>query len=256
MPSIKILGAFGGRGVDRATTCVQIAKDAVIDAGNILLGIGQGAKNVDHIFLTHCHFDHIIDIPFLIDTYFSDRQKPLTIYGLPETLHDLKEYILNWRIWPDFSQIELLNHNGNSVQFQPIAFDEIILMDGYTIKPVQTNHTVPSCGYVIEREDTAIFFTSDTYLCDRVIQEVNENAKISAIVIECSFPSGYAKLAFDSKHLTPALLADEVRKFERKVSVYINHIKPNFESVILKEIAEIKELSAAIVLYDMMKIDY
>jgi len=256
MPKIKILGAFGGRGVERATTCVQIAQDAVIDAGNILLGLGEGAAGVDHIFLTHCHFDHIIDIPFLIDTYYSDRQKPLTIYGLPETLHDLKEYILNWHIWPDFSQIELLNHKGNSVQFQSISYDEIILMDGYSVKAIKTNHTVPSCGYVIERDGRALFFTSDTYICDRVVQEVNENKDICAIVLECSFPSEYAKLAQDSKHLTPALLAQEVSRFDRKIAVYINHIKPNFEKVMLKEIAELDVLKGAVVLYDMMEVDY
>ena len=33
----------------------------------ISASLGKKARKIDHIFLSHCHLDHIIDIPFLIE---------------------------------------------------------------------------------------------------------------------------------------------------------------------------------------------
>jgi len=41
-----------------------------LDAGNILEGLGNGIRNINHVFITHAHLDHINDIGFLIDATF------------------------------------------------------------------------------------------------------------------------------------------------------------------------------------------
>ena len=71
MPSVVVLGAYGSKGVSKNTTCIEISKDSVIDAGNIIGGMGDYAKYIDNIFVTHCHFDHMLDIHFLLDMYFA-----------------------------------------------------------------------------------------------------------------------------------------------------------------------------------------
>jgi hypothetical protein len=46
-----------------------------------------------------------------------------------------------------------------------------------------------------------------------------------------------AQLASDSKHLTPALLKDELSKLKRDdVTIHINHIKPSYKVELVKEI--------------------
>jgi len=242
--SIKILGAYGGKGVKSSTTCIQINSNSVIDAGNILRGLDDDAQYVDNIFLTHSHLDHINDIPFLIDAFFEKRTKPITIYALEKTIKDLETHIFNWEIWPDFCQIDLIYHNFKAIEFKKIELYETITLDDDTkITPVANNHTESSCGYIISKNNNATLFTSDTYCCDSIWKNINDDLSIQSIIIDVSFPSKFEKLAFDSKHLTPALLKSELTKLKRDdVRVYINHIKPSYEKVLREEIHDNKLL--------------
>jgi len=235
--SIKILGAYGGKSTNMQLTSLQLSKEVVLDAGNILEGLGNGIKNVNHVFITHSHLDHINDIGFLIDATFETRKIPLKIYARRKTLDDIHKYILNWDIWPDFTAINLIGTTTPSVELIEIKLHEVVEVDGCKIKAIENNHTPSSNGYVIEKGKSAILFSSDTYCCDSIWEEVNENKKITAVIIDVSFPSRMAQLAFDSKHLTPKLLIEELKKLKRDdVSIYVNHIKPAYKVELLKEI--------------------
>ena len=236
-PSIKILGAYGGKATNMQLTSIQLSKEVVLDAGNILEGLGNGIKHINHVFISHSHLDHINDIGFLIDATFELRQEPLKIYGRAKTLEDIKKHFFNWDIWPDFTLIPLIGTKIPSVELIEIKLNEVIEVDDCKIKAIENNHTISSSGFIIEKENSAILFTSDTYCCDSIWEEVNNNKKISHVIIDVSFPSRMAQLAFDSKHLTPALLKDELKKLKRTdVSIHINHIKPSYKTELLKEI--------------------
>lgn len=236
-PSIKILGAYGGKATNMQLTSLQLSKEVVLDAGNILEGLGNGMRNINHVFITHSHLDHINDIGFLIDATFDGRTESLKIYGREKTLQDIHNHILNWDIWPDFTQINLINSSIKAVELIPIKLNEVIEVDGCKIKAIENNHTISSNGYVIEKEGSAILFTSDTYCSDTIWDEVNNNTKISAVIIDVSFPSRMAQLAYDSKHLTPLLLEDELKKLKRDdISIHINHIKPSYKVELVKEV--------------------
>lgn len=242
MADITILGAYGGRGKNKNTSSILLSQNVVLDAGNIIGALGEEAGKIDHIFLSHCHLDHIIDIPFLIDAFFAHRTKPLTIYALPETLASLKKHILNWEIWPDFNDIELLNRRGKSILFKEVVFGEEYAVDGIVLKPVPTNHTVPSCGYVVQKEGRKVLITQDTYLCGRIWEEINQDLDINTLIIEVSFPSTHAKLAELSRHMTPLFLAEELKNIKREspLQIYINHLKPDFAEAIIAELNALK----------------
>ena len=236
-PSIKILGAYGGKATNMALTSLQLSKEVVMDAGNILEGLGNGIKNINHVFVSHSHLDHINDIGFLIDATFEQRKIPLKIYGRKKTLEDIEKHILNWDIWPDFTQINLLGSDLKAIELVEISLGEVIEVDDCKIKAIENNHTISSNGFVIEKNNKAILFTSDTYCCDSIWDEINNNNKISCILIDVSFPSRMAQLAYDSKHLTPALLQEELKKLKRDdIIVYVNHIKPAYKIELVKEI--------------------
>jgi cAMP phosphodiesterase len=236
-PTIKILGAYGGKSTNMQLTSIQLSKEVVLDAGNILEGLGNGIKNINHVFISHSHLDHINDIGFLIDATFEQRTQPLKIYGREKTLSDIQNHILNWDIWPDFTKINLIGSEQKAIELIPVELNEIIEVDGCKIKAVQNNHTSSSNGYVIEKENRALLFTSDTYCCDAIWEEVNSNEKISSVIVDVSFPSRMEQLAYDSKHLTPKLLLKELEKLERDdVIIHINHIKPSYKVELVKEI--------------------
>lgn len=236
-PSIKVLGAYGGKATNMQLTSLQISKEVVMDAGNILEGLGNGAHNINHVFITHSHMDHINDIGYLIDATFETRTVPLKIYGQKKTLEDIHKYILNWDIWPDFTKINLLGTTTPSVELIEIKLHEDVEVDDNIITAIPNNHTPSSNGYIIEKENKALLFTSDTYLCDSIWEEINNNPKITSVIVDVSFPSRMAQLAHDSKHLTPALLLDQLALLTRDdITVYINHIKPSYKIELVKEI--------------------
>ena len=236
-PSIKVLGAYGGKATNMQLTSLQLSKEVVLDAGNILEGLGNGIHHINHVFITHSHLDHINDIGYLIDATFESRKESLKIYGQKKTLEDIQKYILNWDIWPDFTQINLIGSNLKAIELIEIKLNEVIEVDGVKLKAIPNNHTPSSNGFVIEKDETALLFTSDTYCCDSIWEEMNTNKKITAIIIDVSFPSRMAQLAYDSKHLTPDLLQEELKKLNRDdITLYINHIKPSYKIELVKEI--------------------
>ncbi len=233
---IKMLGAFSSKGVNKGMTCLQISDTVVVDAGNILHSLGDKALDINHIFLTHTHLDHIVDIPFLIDTFFDKRKEPLLIYGLKETIFYLEEYLFNWNIWPDFSSINLKDSNQKSIIFKELTINEEITIEDCTLKPIKTEHTDSSCGYVITKNNHSVLFTSDTYKCQNIWDELNKNKDIKSLIIEVSFPSRLKQLAQDSKHLTPQLLKEELENLQRDdITIYINHLKSAYVDEISKE---------------------
>jgi len=256
--SIKILGAFGAKTTSTSMTCVQLDESTVIDAGNILLGLGEESALVDNILLTHSHMDHIADIPFVIDVFFSQRTSTLNIYGTKNTLDNLKKHILNWEIWPDFSQIPLLGTKTMAITLHEIELDKNFYVNDIKLKAIKTNHTDGSCGYVIEKNNNAIFFTADTTTCPAIWNEINKNEKINSVIIDVSFTSDYRQLAIDSKHFTPELLNEDLVNLKRdNVKIFINHLKPSYIEKIEFEINNTFKgmLNGGGILYDGDKID-
>lgn len=234
---IRFLGTSGSKKEGHGSSCVQVTDTIVIDAGNLIHGLKDEAKHIEHIFLTHSHLDHISDIAFLIDTYLVERETPLKIYGLKETLDALSGNIFNWNIWPDFKEISLIKSGHKSIKFIEIQLEQEYQFEEVSLKPIAMNHTVPTCGYVIKKEDFSVIYATDTYICDTIWKEANNNLEIESIVIDVSFPSDMEALAQQSKHLTPRLLKGELTKLSRDdVNIYVTHIKPYYQENVEREL--------------------
>ena len=231
---LKVLGTYGSRFDDMHTTCFLINDCICIDAGNILEPLKEKAKDLKHILLTHSHLDHILDIPFLSDITLNFREFSLNIWGLEETINDLKNYIMNWHIWPDFSSIKLIRKKDNpALHYNFITYNEEIFLENIKFKTVKSNHSVPTVGYVINDK---IFISGDTINNEELIKEVNNNLKIEKLFIDVSFPSYLDKVAKDSKHHSTLTFKEEIKKIREDVEVYIYHIKPPFINDIKKEL--------------------
>lgn len=243
MDSIEFLGTGGTRTPSQGTTCVRVSKHCVIDAGNLINAFGDDVFTIEHIFLTHSHLDHIIDIPFLADLFVTQKSISLKIYGLKTTLEDLRQCIFNHRIWPNFEKINLIGQTDKTIELIELESEHTYSVDGITLTPFKTDHTDGSCGYVIEKNGSGILFTADTYKCPRIWELLDENPHIHTLVIEVSFPSSFDKLAHDSKHLTPALLKNELKQCKRNdFSLYAMHLKTLFSPTIIHELHTLKLL--------------
>ncbi len=208
-----------------------------IDAGNLLRSLGEDAAHIETIWLTHSHLDHIVEIAYILDTYFTLRCKPLKLMGLAQTLEAIQKHFLNDVIWPDFSKIPLLNDEGMCVIYENIEPNIIYKIDETTsIEAMATVHTVPSCGYIVRKNGSAVLITADTYKNPLLCETINKYPEISALVLECTFPSAMGSLALESLHLTPALAEEEIKGVKRDLKLYFNHLKPGFIDTIKEEL--------------------
>lgn len=251
MEKITILGAYGTKGSHQETSSFLINDSHVIDAGNLLRSLDENAAHIDTIWLTHSHLDHIVDIAYILDSYFTLRTKPLKLMGLRETLEAIQKHFLNDVIWPDFSKIPLSNANGMTVVYEAIELGKQYRLDETSsIEAMETIHTVASCGYIIRKNQSAVLVTADTYKNPLLRETILKYPEINALVLECSFPNSMQALALESLHLTPSLAEEEILCLDRDVKLYFNHIKPTFIEQIKKEIYATPRLKDAIILDD------
>lgn len=234
---IKVFGADGSYSHDSKASSFLIDDKIAIDAGNIIQEMGEASCRLEHIFISHTHFDHILDLPFIIESYIECRKAPLKVYALRENITRLKEYLFNWDIWPDFETIDLAESKRSSLEFVPVAIGETITIDDITLTVIKANHTVPTFGLKVAKGQEAFVFSGDTYLNPSLIELLDSDRTISSLLIDVSFSSEKEKLAQESKHLTPKLLDEMLRPLKRDdLTVYTYHQKPYFTERIDEEL--------------------
>ena len=234
---LRILGCSGGIGGALHTTSFLLDNDVLIDAGT---GVGSLSFSemleIDHVFLTHSHLDHIASIPFLVDSVGYLRKRPLTIHAIPETIDALKRHIFNDVIWPDFSLIPTADNPY--MRYEPIGIGETSALGGRKITALPANHTVPAVGYHLDSGSGSIAFSGDTTTNDAFWDAVNRISNLQHLIVETAFSNSELEIARLSKHLCPSMLIEELKKFRKSVPVHITHLKPGEMSVIMQEIEQ------------------
>ena len=150
---IRILGCSGGIGAGLRTTSLLIDNDVLIDCGT---GVGdltlEELAEIRHVFLTHGHLDHIAFIPLLVDSIFDELVgNPITIHLQTETLEMLRQNIFNWQIWPDFAKLP--NEDNAVINYEIIAPEQVIELDGRLFEAIPVTHTQPAVGYRVKSPD-------------------------------------------------------------------------------------------------------
>ena len=234
---LRVLGCSGGIGGNLRTTSMLLDHDVLIDAGTGVCDLSLDELSVvDHVFLTHSHLDHIVSVPFVLDSVAGMRDRPLTIYATRDTIESLQQHIFNWKIWPDFSQIP--NPQRPCMRYQTIAVGETVMLNGRAITPLPANHVVPAVGYHLDSGASSLVFTGDTTTQDDFWEMVNRIENLEYLIIESAFPNAEKDLALVSRHLCPSLLAEELVKLKQKPSIYITHLKPGEGELTMREIGE------------------
>ncbi|MES2562968.1 MAG: 3',5'-cyclic-nucleotide phosphodiesterase [Pseudomonadota bacterium] len=232
---LKILGCSGGIGGDLRTTSMLLDEDVLIDAGTGVgdLSVAQLAQ-IDHIFVTHSHIDHIASIPLLADTVGSMRQIPITLYATHETLDILREHLFNWKLWPDFTQIP--DPACPALRYQPIEIGEPVALGRRTVTALPANHAVPAVGYRIDSGAASLVYSGDTTSNDSFWRHINAIDNLRYLIIETALSNKEREVAIAAKHLCPSMLASELAKLTLSPDIYITHLKPREADLIMDEV--------------------
>ncbi|HID25185.1 MAG TPA: ribonuclease Z [Thermoplasmata archaeon] len=135
--------------VKRNVTSIAVKRGREV----ILFDCGEGTQRqiqrselsymqVTKIFITHFHGDHFLGLPGLIQTMqLNDRVEPLFIYG-PKGVKRI---------------VETVTSIGYFKPSYPISVVELtdgdrVRCEGYTVKAMRVDHTVPTFAYALEED--------------------------------------------------------------------------------------------------------
>jgi len=234
---LRTLGCSGGIGSGEQTTAFLLDDDILIDAGT---GVGNLRMDemikIDHIFITHAHLDHVVYIPFLVDTVGYVRNKPIVLHVTEATRDVMQSHLFNWHLWPDFTKIP--DERSPYMRYEIVALNETVDLQGRKITPLPANHVVPTVGYQLDSGFSSLVFTSDTTTNPKFWPIVNKIDNLKYLIIESAFCDQKRDIAIRSKHYCPSLLADDLKKMDRCPEVYITHLKPGEVDITMSQLRE------------------
>lgn len=244
--TLRILGCSGGIGNDLRTTSFLLDKDILIDAGTGVADLTlHELRQINHIFVTHSHLDHIACIPLIADSIGSTRHEPIMIYGLIQTLEALSSHIFNGIIWPDFTSIP--STQNPFIRLVPINLLEPIKIDHRSIVALPVQHSVPANAYAITSgSGNTLVFTGDTGKCTELWQHINQLKQLKHLIVEASFNDNEEQLATISGHYSPNLLLQDLKHLRNTdVEIWITHLKPDGGEKIYEELLKLIDMSSS-----------
>ncbi|MFZ6719691.1 3',5'-cyclic-nucleotide phosphodiesterase [Undibacterium sp. Ji49W] len=233
---LKILGCAGGiGGKEPNTTSMLVDDDVLVDAGTGLASLSiEQLVAIDHVFISHCHLDHVAGLALLMDAVFGKRSTPVTVHATPEVVQALKTHIFNWVIWPDFSSLP--NAEQPSMRFEEMLTGSTLTLGDRSIRSYPVNHTPGSVGYWIKNRDAGFLFTGDMATTPDLWAAMKNETSLRKVIVDCSFPDAEAELAHISRHFCPGALLQDIQDLPEAVDFLIYHLKPGQETQIMYEL--------------------
>lgn len=251
--SITILGSSSGLPQAARATSGYLLKTgesySLIDCGggvtSSFLKRGFNPTDVDRIFVSHTHPDHVCELPLFIQlTYLKGRTNPLELY-LPE------EFIVPFRMY--LTSVYIIEEKlPFDLKFIPIKDDFFFESEKFTLKPIPNNHLksyekyINSLGlpnkmqcysFLLTVGEKKILYTSDIASFD----DIKENLDSCNLAI------------IESTHID----LDQFFTFAQKINVgqyVITHLGDNNQVKEINQMAQIADLDNIITAVDGLEI--
>lgn len=236
--NIHILGAHSNE--SKTTKCISFLIDntLAIDAGAITSSLSlKEQEKIQHILVTHEHFDHIKDIPLFALNAFR-MNKSFDVYALQSVISTVKKHLLNGQVYPSFQKIPA---EKPTIKFHRIVPFHEQHIQKYKILAVPVNHDGNAVGYQIsDNKGKVFFYTADT---GPGLLDCWERISCQLLIIETSLPNIDKEYAIKTGHLTPELLLNELKVLKRikKVlpRIVVVHNDPLYKAEIKEEIEKV-----------------
>ena len=218
-------------------TCFLIDDRVSVDAGSIGLALTEAQRRtVRDVIVTHPHMDHIASLPIFVDDLFGELTEPIRIHGTQEVIDLLERDVFNDSVYPRFA--ELRNQHGPVMKYVPFKCGEELSIAHLRVTAIRVNHIVPTVGLLVSDGKSTVAFSSDTAETEELWTVVNRAPRLDALFIEASFPNSMHELAKASKHLTPAMVVQELQKLSHNgIEILAVHLKPAYRQKLIEELA-------------------
>jgi ribonuclease BN (tRNA processing enzyme) len=197
---------------------------------SILLDIGFGAmrrmaeaginyKNIDYIFCSHTHPDHVADlVPLLMALQYTPnfhRKKDLLLIGPPGMTNFMQNLAAVYSDW-------VINPQGFHLHIVETS-DQILQLPHMTLTALTMNHSRLGNGYRIAAGEKILAYSGDTAVCENLVCLADH---ADCALIECSFPDENPAAG----HLTP-IQAASVAKESQCDRLILTHFYPMMDQI-------------------------
>jgi len=148
-----------------------------------LLKVKADLLDIDQVFYTHFHNDHINDLSAIIwsNNYGCARKNTLNLYG-PKGFKKyfkvlMKKIMKPTKLYYGINIEEMWNNSITKISLNN--------KKNLKIKSIKSKHTDSSISYRIEYENKSIVYSGDTDFSDNIIG-ISKDADL--LLLECSFP--------------------------------------------------------------------
>ncbi|NOX69788.1 MAG: MBL fold metallo-hydrolase [Gammaproteobacteria bacterium] len=254
---------FLGTGAPRPSH-TRYGPSILLEAGEhrILVDAGPGMRerlfqaggfelltDIDHVLLTHLHFDHTISVPGLwLTGWLYGRKTPMTVYGPTGTAAMMKHFraAYDWDI--RYREIVGVHKEGSDLIAHDVSPGVVFDKDGLKVTAFNVEHMPinvetgellglegATIGYRIDYKGRSVLFSGDTRSTPST--RIIEHGKgVDVLIHEVQVPAPgdtpEARLANVSLsvHSTPAQVAYVFEKTRPRMGVYSHIIPPEISS--------------------------
>jgi ribonuclease BN (tRNA processing enzyme) len=239
----KILGSGGaiptsGKAASSEMVFIENSQFVLIDAGfgiaQAISTSGEAYENLNSIFITHYHADHVCDLPTILFSYFlSTKKKSIKIYVPKENQSFIPNLFFD--VFGHLPKtIEMVNGFIPTLELVPFT-GETTMISSVKVSSFPMKHgNMETFGLVFDNGSVRLGISSDTTYCDSLI-EIANNCDI--LIQDCAFSDDFGP---NPIHAIPnqinTLIKDTVIR-----KVFINHLMPETigkEENILKAITK------------------
>lgn len=237
--AIRALGSYGGSAPGYRLTTFLVDGESALDAGSLTDALPLAAqRRVRRVILTHAHFDHIASLPLLAENLYG-QATPVEVVAPEPVLSAISRHVLNDRIWPDFTRLP--SRAKPTLRLRPISERRPFRTGRVSFTPFAVSHVVPAYGYIVAKAGRSVLFSGDTEPTDRLGAAARRAKNLKAIFLELSFCDAQLELAHASRHLTPALVRQQMQGLPPRVPIYLYHMKPPSLARIRREVEALDE---------------
>ena len=213
-----------------------INEKVAIDAGSIgLLSDLNRQQQVEYVFITHQHIDHIATLPILLENVYETGPKSIEVLAGAGVLEFLQKDLFNGSIWPDF--LALSTPDDPFLVTTPLEAGMPVKRGGLVMTPISVSHAVPTLGLVVDDGKSVVAFPSDTGPTKEFWEYLNGLDRLDAVFLEISFPNRLEDLAEKSGHHCTKTFVNELQKLKHEVRWIVVHRKPRYAEQIADELA-------------------
>lgn len=203
-----------------------------------LAQLGVRWQDVDGIFLTHLHSDHVVGFPDLWLTGWlvgPGRDRPLLIWGPTGTknmvshLERAYEFDIRFRVLDDRAA-----PNGIVVFAKDISEGVVLEKDGLKITAFEVDHkpVAPALGYRVDYGGRSVVLSGDTRVSQNLIRH---SQGVDVLIHEVVAPETFQRSGVGQErakrviehHVTPEQAGEVFARTNPRLAVYSHIVQPN-----------------------------